>query len=53
MKKGLFVRLSEPELNILKAYCEQTDRTQSDVIRSLVRNLSKKLSASPPSRGVV
>lgn len=52
MKKGLFVRLSESELDILRAYCEHTDRTQSDVIRDFVRSLGKKLSTSSPLRGI-
>lgn len=49
MKKGLFVRLSDEELEILRQYCLRVERTQSDVIRELIRRLKNKLSASPPS----
>lgn len=48
MKKGLFVRLSDEELEILRKYCLEVERTQSDVIRDFVRRLKKKL---PPSSG--
>lgn len=43
MKKGLFVRLSDDELEILRQYCMQVERTQSDVIREFVRRLKKKM----------
>lgn len=43
MKKGLFVRLSDDELEILRQYCMQVERTQSDVIREFVRRLKKKI----------
>lgn len=46
MKKGLFVRLSDDELEILRQYCIQVERTQSDVIREFVRRLKKKIPAS-------
>lgn len=46
MKKGLFVRLSDDELEILRQYCIQAERTQSDVIREFVRRLKKKIPAS-------
>ncbi len=40
-------RLSDEEKDILKAYCEQTSRAQSDVLRELIRSLQKKISLSP------
>jgi hypothetical protein len=43
MKKGLFVRLSDEEIEILRQYCMQVERTQSDVIREFVRRLKKKI----------
>lgn len=46
MKKGLFIRLSDEELEILRQYCVQVERTQSDVIREFVRRLKKKIPAS-------
>lgn len=47
MKKGLFVRLSDEELEILRQYCMQVERTQSDVIREFVRRLKKKIPDVP------
>jgi len=40
-------RLSDEEKEILKTYCEQTSRAQSDVLRELIRSLQKKTSRSP------
>ncbi|MBR8836626.1 MAG: ribbon-helix-helix protein, CopG family [Stigonema ocellatum SAG 48.90 = DSM 106950] len=40
-------RLSDEEKDILKAYCEQMSRSQSDVLRELIRGLSKKTSRHP------
>lgn len=51
IKKSLFVRLSELELEILKTYCEQTDRAQSDVIRDFVRSRSPEIVSLTPHRG--
>ena len=36
-------RVVESEKEILRAYCEQTGRQQSDVLREFVRSLKKKL----------
>ena len=36
-------RLSEKESAILAAYCQQEERTKTDVIRELVRDLEQKL----------
>lgn len=36
-------RLSDKESAILAAYCQQEDRTKTDVIRELVRTLVDKL----------
>lgn len=49
MKKGMFVRLSDEELEILRKYCVEVERTQSDVIRDFVRRLKKKLPSSDKS----
>jgi predicted DNA-binding protein len=40
---NLNLRISEEEKKILKAYCEQTSRQQSEVIREFIRSLAKKL----------
>jgi predicted DNA-binding protein len=41
--KTFNIRLPESELEILKAYCEQENRTQTDVIREFIRSLKKKV----------
>ncbi|NWF58221.1 MAG: ribbon-helix-helix protein, CopG family [Fischerella sp.] len=43
MTTRIDIRLPEQELEILKAYCEQEDRTQTEVIREFIRNLKKKI----------
>ena len=48
--KYLTVRLPEIELAILQQYCDQTDRSQTDVIRSYIRSLKKKLSVTAASK---
>lgn len=42
-KEHLNVRLTPAEMDGLRRYCEQTQRTQSDVIREFVRGLTKAL----------
>ncbi|HEY9693932.1 MAG TPA: ribbon-helix-helix protein, CopG family [Oculatellaceae cyanobacterium] len=37
------IRLPEQELEILKAYCSQEGRTQTDVLREYIRSLKKKI----------
>ncbi|MBW4620709.1 MAG: hypothetical protein KME17_15310 [Cyanosarcina radialis HA8281-LM2] len=37
-------RLSDKESAILAVYCQQEDRTKTDVVRELVRSLEDKLS---------
>ncbi|MFN6517762.1 MAG: ribbon-helix-helix protein, CopG family [Nostoc sp. CreGUA01] len=39
--KRLTIRCSDDEYEILVAYCEETDRTQNDVLRELIRKLKK------------
>ncbi|BAZ17887.1 molybdenum-pterin binding domain protein [Calothrix sp. NIES-4071] len=39
-------RVVDEEKQILKQYCEQTGRQQSDVLREFVRSLEKKLQKS-------
>ncbi|MBW4632750.1 MAG: ribbon-helix-helix protein, CopG family [Brasilonema sp.] len=41
--KPLTIRLPESELEILKAYCYQESRTQTEVIREYIRSLKKKI----------
>lgn len=43
MSTRLDVRLPDSELEILKAYCEQENRTQTDVVREFIRSLKKKV----------
>jgi len=38
-KTPLTVRIEESEMERLKAYCEATGRTQTDVVRDLIRKL--------------
>ncbi|MBD0264790.1 MAG: ribbon-helix-helix protein, CopG family [Tolypothrix sp. Co-bin9] len=42
MKKRLDFRLEEFELEILEEYCKSAGRTKSDVLRELIRGLSRK-----------
>jgi len=39
----LNVRLPANEVDLLEAYCLQTNRTKTDVVRELVRSLRRKL----------
>ncbi|MGI0488627.1 ribbon-helix-helix protein, CopG family [Pantanalinema rosaneae CENA516] len=41
--KNLTIRIPEPELGILKAYCEQEGRNQTDVLREFIRSLKRKV----------
>ena len=41
--KRLEVRISDEEALILKQYCEQAEKTKTDVIRSYIRQLKRKL----------
>lgn len=40
----LNLRLPDSELEILQTFCVETDRNQTDVIRSYIRSLEEKLS---------
>jgi predicted DNA-binding protein len=40
--KKLTIRCSDEEYQTLTAYCEETDRTQNDVLRELIRKLRLK-----------
>ncbi|MGD1909368.1 MAG: ribbon-helix-helix protein, CopG family [Rivularia sp. (in: cyanobacteria)] len=39
--KKLTIRCSDAEYEILLAHCEETERTQNDVLRDLIRKLKK------------
>ncbi|MEH2412928.1 ribbon-helix-helix protein, CopG family [Nostoc sp.] len=39
--KRLTVRCSDGEYEILLEHCQETDRTQNDVLRELIRKLNK------------
>ena len=39
MKKSIFFRLTDEEFELIEAYCQQTGRTKSDVLRELIRKL--------------
>ena len=41
-KRLMNFRLTAEEADILAAYCERTGRTQTDVLRELVRQLARK-----------
>ncbi|MEH1783773.1 MAG: ribbon-helix-helix protein, CopG family [Nostoc sp.] len=43
MTTRIDIRLPEQELEILKTYCQQQDRTQTEVIREFIRSLRKKV----------
>ncbi len=38
-KKSIFFRLTDEEFGLIEAYCQQTGRTKSDVLRELIRKL--------------
>jgi len=40
--KQVLIRCSDAEFEQLKQYCAQTERTQNDVLRELIRNLQAK-----------
>ncbi|MCW5312515.1 ribbon-helix-helix protein, CopG family [Nostoc sp. KVJ3] len=42
MTTRIDIRLPEKELEILKTYCQEQDRTQTEVIREFIRSLRKK-----------
>ncbi len=42
MKKSIFFRLTDEEFKILEDYCDSSQRSKSDVLRELIRNLEKK-----------
>lgn len=42
-KSTITFQIPEHEKEILKRYCEQEQRNQSDVLRELVRTLKEKL----------
>jgi hypothetical protein len=41
--KRLEVKISDEEALILKQYCEQSEKTKTDVIRSYIRQLKRKV----------
>jgi predicted DNA-binding protein len=41
--KPLTIRLPVKELEILKRYCEDRARTQTDVLREFIRSLEKEI----------
>gem|GEM_PF-1173493 len=45
--KHLSIRCSDAEFERLKQYCVQTERTQNDVLRELIRNLQITPQKSP------
>lgn len=42
-KYNLNVRITEDERQIINEYCEQEERSQSDVVREFVRSLKRKI----------
>ncbi|MBD2725715.1 ribbon-helix-helix protein, CopG family [Nostoc sp. FACHB-892] len=43
MTTRIDIRLPEQELEILRTYCQEQDRTQTEVIREFIRSLKKKI----------
>ncbi|MBW4577533.1 MAG: ribbon-helix-helix protein, CopG family [Aphanothece sp. CMT-3BRIN-NPC111] len=41
--KTFNIRLPESELEMLKLYCKQENRTQTEVVRELIRSLKRKI----------
>jgi hypothetical protein len=44
-KTILNIRIEESEIELLKQYCQQSGRTQTDVVRELIRGLKRKISS--------
>lgn len=42
MNKSVFFRLTDQEFKILEDYCDLCERSKSDVLRKVIRNLNKK-----------
>ena len=40
------IRIEEKENAVLEAYCQQTGRTKTDVLREYIRSLSEKVGKS-------
>ncbi|MCY7335372.1 MAG: ribbon-helix-helix domain-containing protein [Chamaesiphon sp.] len=45
--KTINIRIPEDELEILKQYAEQTNRTQTDILRSYIRSLKGRIKGLP------
>jgi predicted DNA-binding protein len=41
--KTLNIRIPEDELEILKQYAEQTNRTQTEIVRAYIRSLKDRI----------
>jgi hypothetical protein len=41
--KRLEIRISDEEAQILEQYCQQSEKTKTDVIRSYIRQLKRKV----------
>jgi hypothetical protein len=39
----LNVRIEESEMELLKYFCQESGRSQTDVVRSLIRSLKRKM----------
>lgn len=50
-KQWITFKVSELEMQALEAYCQQTQRTKTDVLRDLIRGLPTYSNLSPTSRG--
>jgi hypothetical protein len=42
-KLVLNVRVEESEMELLKSFCQESGRSQTDVVRSLLRSLKRKM----------
>jgi hypothetical protein len=47
--KHLTINIPEQELAILKAYCEQERRNQTDILRDYIRSLKRKIKRNDDS----
>jgi len=47
MSKSITIRVPDDELEILKQYASQTNRTQTEIVRAYIRSLKGRIKDKP------